>query len=173
MAAHRHPGLFSRLVVFEPIVFPPTGIRPPGDESQLAVGARRRRPVFASYEAAIENYASKPPLGGFTRPALEAYVRFGFREGEDGQVHLKCRTETEAQTFEGGGTHRTWEKLAEIETPVLVIAGRVEPMQPSRIAAEVAELLPNGTYLERPELDHFAPMTHPAEVAELVAAFLA
>lgn len=173
MAAHRHPGLFSRLVVFEPIVFPPLGIRPPGDESPLAAGARRRRAVFPSFEAAIENYASKPPLGGFTRAALEAYVRFGFRLGEDGQVHLKCRPETEAQTFEGGGGHRTWGVLAEIETPVLVIAGKVEPMQPSNIAAGVAEMLPNGTYLERPELDHFAPMTHPAELAALVAGFLA
>ena len=172
IAAHRDPSLFSRLVVFEPIVFPPTGIRPPGDESPLAAGARRRRAVFPSHDAAIANYASKPPLGGFTPAALDAYVRFGFREGEDGQVHLKCLPETEAQTFETGGEHRTWDVLTEIRTPVLVIAGRVEPMQPSNIAAGVAERLPNGTYLERPELDHFAPMTHPDEIAALVAGYL-
>jgi pimeloyl-ACP methyl ester carboxylesterase len=172
MAAHRHPGLFSRLVVFEPIVFPPSGIRDPGDESPLVAGARRRRSVFPSYEAAIENFARKPPLGAFTRAALEAYVQFGFREDAEGQVHLKCEPETEAQTFEGGGGHRTWEVLHEIETPVLVIAGRVEAMQPSHIAAGVAELLPNGTYLEVPELDHFAPMTHPAEIAALVSGFV-
>eukprot|EP01041_Mallomonas_annulata_P019067 gene19067-38259_t len=143
MAAHRHPGLFSRLVVFEPIVFPPAGIRPPGDESPLAAGARRRRATFPSYEAAIENFSAKPPLRGFTPAALDAYVRFGFREDADG-VHLKCRPETEAETFEGGGGHDTWNVLAEIETPVLVIAGKVEPMQPSNIAAGVAELLPSA-----------------------------
>ena len=173
MAAHRHPGLFSRLVVFEPIVFPPAGIRPPGDESPLVAGARRRRATFPSYEAAIENFSTKPPLRGFTPAALDAYVRFGFREDADGQVHLKCRPETEAETFEGGGGHATWNLLSEIDTPVLVVAGKVEPMQPSNIAAGVAELLPNGTYLELPELDHFAPMTHPAEMAALVAGYLA
>jgi len=172
MAAHRDPGLFSRLVLFEPIVFPPSGIRPDGDESPLAAGARRRRAVFPSYGAAIANYAAKPPLGGFTRAALEAYVRHGFRQGDDGQVHLKCLPETEAQTFEGGGGHRTWEVLHQIQIPVLVIAGKVEAMQPSNIAAGVAELLPNGSYLELPELDHFAPMTHPADVAALVAGYL-
>lgn len=44
MAAHAEPGLFRRLVVFEPIVFPPAGIRPDNQESPLVAGARRRRP---------------------------------------------------------------------------------------------------------------------------------
>lgn len=172
MAASREPDLFRRLVVFEPIVFPPAGIRPPGDESPLAAGARRRRAVFPTYDAAIENFAAKRPLSVFTPAALEAYVRYGFREGEDGQVHLKCLPETEAETFETGGAHRTWDVLPEISTPVLVVAGVVEPMQPSNIAAGVAERLPNGTYLELPSFDHFAPMTHPAEMAAIVADFL-
>jgi pimeloyl-ACP methyl ester carboxylesterase len=173
MAAHREPGLFSRIVVFEPIVFPPAGIRPQGDESPLAAGARRRRATFPGYDAAIANFAAKPPLMGFTPEALDAYVRYGFAEGDDGQVHLKCRPETEAETFEGGGGHDTWNVLPEIDTPVLVVAGVVQPMQPSSIAAGVAERLPVATYLEVPEFDHFAPMTHPAEMAELVADFLA
>lgn len=172
MAAHREPDLFRRLVVFEPIVFPPAGIRPPGDESPLAAGARRRRAAFPSFEAAIENFAAKRPLSGFTPEALEAYVRHGFRQGEDGQVHLKCRPDTEAETFETGGGHHTWDVLPEISVPVLVIAGRVEAMQPSAIAGGVAERLPHSTYLELSEFDHFGPMTHPDELAGIVADFL-
>ncbi len=172
MAARRRPDLFSRLVVFEPIVFPPEGIRPPGHESPLAAGARRRRAAFPSYDQAIENFAAKPPLGGFDPAALQAYVRFGFRERDDGQVHLKCLPETEAQTYEGGDGHGTWDTLTEIETPVLVIAGRIEPQQPSSIAAGVAERLPRCTYLELPDRNHFAPMTHPAEIAAQIADFL-
>ncbi len=172
MAAHRAPGLFRRLVVFEPIVFPPAGIRPQGDESPLAAGARRRRAVFPSYEAAIENFAAKPPLRSFTREALDAYVRHGFRLGEDGQVHLKCLPDTEAATFEMGGVHRTWDALPEIDLPVLVVSGVVSPMQPSSIAAGVAERLPSSRYLELPEFDHFAPMTHPDEMAAIVDEFL-
>lgn len=173
MAAHRNPGLFSAIVVFEPIVFPPAGIRPTDSASPLSAGALRRRSSFPSFEAAIENYAAKAPLGRFTRPALEAYVRHGFVAGEDGQVHLKCRPETEAATFDTGGTHRTWDHLGEISTPVLVICGRPAEMQPSSIAARVAEQLPAGRYLQLDDLDHFGPMTDPALIAELTADFLA
>ena len=173
MAAHRDPSLFSCLVVFEPIVFPPEGIRPDtGEASPLSKGARRRRDTFPSHDDAIANYASKPPLGGFTPAALDAYVRYGFGEGEDGQVHLKCRPEIEAATFDTGGTHRTWDVLPQIATPVLVVAGRVEPMQPSNIAAGVADRLPHGSYLEFEEVDHFAPMTHPEHVADVIAEFV-
>jgi pimeloyl-ACP methyl ester carboxylesterase len=169
MAAHRDPTLFHHLVLFEPIVFPPQGIRPEGDgPSHMVEGARRRKASFPSYEAAIANYAAKPPLGAFTPEALEAYVRFGFSQDENGHVHLKCSPETEARTFEMGGHHRTWDLLPEIEVPTVVVAGRVQPMQPGSIAAAVAERLPHGRYLEVDTLDHFGPMTHPAEVAAIV-----
>ncbi|MEX0846216.1 MAG: alpha/beta hydrolase [Ilumatobacteraceae bacterium] len=172
MAAHRDPSLFSRLVVFEPIVFPPEGLRPGGGDSPLVAGARRRRASFPSYEAAIENYARKRPLGAFTPEALDAYVRYGFAPGEDGEVHLKCRPETEAATFETGGTHATWDDLPATTVPVLVVSGVVQEMQPSHIAESIAERLPNATYLEVAAFDHFAPMTHPAEMAEVIADFL-
>lgn len=170
MAAHRDPALFRRLVLFEPIVFPTDGARHEGG-NPLAAGARRRRAAFASYDEAIANYAAKPPLGWFTPEALDAYVRFGFAEGEDGQVHLKCRPDTEAATFEMGGAHETWNVLPMIETPTLVIAGSVAPMQPSAVAGAIAERLPNAAYLELPQFDHFAPMTHPREIADLIADF--
>jgi pimeloyl-ACP methyl ester carboxylesterase len=175
MAAHRDPTLFRRLVLFEPIVFPPPVDDPaaaPAGESPMVAGARRRRASFPSYEAAIANFAAKPPLGAFTPEALEAYVRYGFAQG-DGEVHLKCAPDTEAGTFATGSLHNTWDVLPDIRTEVLVIAGKVEPMQPSRIAEEVAGRLPKGRYLQLDEFDHFGPMTHPAELARVVAAELA
>lgn len=173
MAAQRNPSLFRALVVFEPIIFPPTGIRPEGEPSPLAQGARRRRASFPSFEAAIANYAAKPPLGAFAPEALEAYVRYGFAPGPDGEVHLKCRPEVEAANFELGGSHDTWHALPDITIPVLVICGAPAPMQPSAIASEVASRLANGTYLELRDLDHFGPMVKPGLVADLIADFLA
>jgi len=171
MAALRNPALFRRIIAFEPIVMPPEGLRSAaGDaDNPMVVGARRRRAFFASYDAAIANYSSKPPLNAFTPAALHNYVRFGFAPGDDGQVHLKCTPETEAGTFASGSSHDTWEHLPEIRTEVLVIAGLVQPMQPSLIAEQVAERLPHGRYLQRDGLDHFGPMTHPTEIAAIVA----
>jgi pimeloyl-ACP methyl ester carboxylesterase len=174
MAARRQPTLFRRLVLFEPIVFPPSGIRSPdqgGDNPEnnpMVLGARRRRATFPSFQAAIDNYASKPPLNGFTPDALRAYVLHGFTPDDDG-VHLKCRPDTEAATFASGSGHDTWEHLPTILTDTLVVAGRVEPTQPSMIAAGVAERLPNGRYLQLDVLDHFGPMTRPLLVADVIA----
>jgi hypothetical protein len=51
----------------------------------------------------------------------------------------------------------------------VVVSGIVEDGGPSRFAEEVADELPSGRFVERPELDHFGPMTHPALIADLVA----
>ncbi len=172
LTAHRHPDLFSRLVIYEPVVFPPP--EPATDEGpvELAQRARRRRTTFASLDAAIANFASKPPLGNFTPAALDAYVRHGFREGDDGQVHLKCRPELEATTFEMSKDHEAWDLLPQVTVPVLVVCGLPSHDSPAQHSRSVAERLPNGRYLQIDELDHFGPMTHPEMVAELVAAAL-
>jgi pimeloyl-ACP methyl ester carboxylesterase len=168
MAAAKHPGLFRAIVVFEPIVFPTDRVRDPDAPNHLRDGARRRRAMFDSFEAAIANYASKPPMAAFDPDALDAYVRHGFRQEGD-HVRLKCDPETEAQTFDNSGTHTTWDRLGDIEVPVVVVAGRVEEMQPSAMSEQIAALLPHGRYLPQPHLDHFGPMTQPAEVAAIVA----
>ena len=172
IAAHRRPELFRRIVAFEPIVFPPYARDADPKDSPLAQGALRRRAVLPSYEAAIANYAGKPPLNGFDPAALEAYVRHGFRQDADGQVHLKCTPLTESETFAGGPTHDTWDHLPSIRTEVVIITGRVEEFQPSGVAKGIAERLPHGRYVERDDLDHFGPMTHPAEMAALLAQHL-
>lgn len=167
MAARRRPERFRLLVLYEPIVFPPDAVRPNGPSAMVAA-ARRRRATFPSIEAAVENYASKPPLDGFAPAALDAYVRYGFAQNGDGGIRLKCDPEQEARTFEQGGQHRTWDLLAGIDVPAVVIAGRVDEQQPSRIAEAVAAELPNGRYVGVPELDHFGPFTRPERVAQLV-----
>src|SRR4051812_40897802 len=82
MAALDRPELFRALVVYEPIVMPNDAPRMSGPDNHLAIGARRRRSSFPTFEDAIANYGSKPPLNIFTDEALEAYVRGGFRLGE-------------------------------------------------------------------------------------------
>ncbi len=172
MAAHRRPELFRRIIAFEPIVFPPIPRGDPGD-NPMVHGAMRRRATFHSFAEAIENFSAKAPLRSFNPEALEAYVLHGFAEGRDGKVHLKCTRETEAGTFATGAVHDTWNHLPEIHTEVVVICGRVEQMQASSVSAPIAERLPNCRFVQRHDFDHFAPMTHPAEVAELLTELFA
>ena len=171
MAAHAAPRRFRLLVLFEPIVLPtdlpPTERRP---QSNLPAGSRRRRETFPSIDAAILNFASKPPMQSFTPAALDAYVRHGFGEDpETGDVRLKCDREHEARTFEEGGVHRTWDLLPAISVPTVVVAGELTEHQPSAMAEAIADRMPAGRFLELPELDHFAPMTDPERFAALIA----
>ncbi len=169
MAAAREPGLFDTIVLYEPIVFPSDGpaVGPDGGPSPLVTGARRRRPSFESFDAAIENYRAKPPMSSFDPEVVRLYVGHGFRPAPEG-VRLKCDPEHEARTFEGGGKHHTWDLLPEIETRVVVVSGVVEPAGPSAIARPVAERLANSIYVEIPELDHFGPFVDPARMARLI-----
>ena len=168
MAALREPGLFRALVLFEPIIFPPQAREPGAPPTPLAQGARKRRANFASFDDAIANYASKPPLNCFTRDSLEAYVRHGFRETPEGDVTLKCTPEHEARTFEAGGLHETWDQLGNLTTPVWLCRGAVMPHTPAAIAEQIAQRLPNHTLVAWDDLNHFGPMQDPARLADLV-----
>lgn len=167
MAAHRRPELFSRLVLFEPIVYPPPDPRPDPEVFPLVIGARRRRRRFESFQAAYDNFASKPPLSMFDHDVLHAYVEHGFAESADG-VELRCTPEFEAATFGGSMDNGAWELLPEVEIPVVVLAGMHAEDQPSRIAPAVADALPNGRFVSLPHMTHFGPFTHLAELATLI-----
>jgi pimeloyl-ACP methyl ester carboxylesterase len=175
MAALAQPQLFCGLVVYEPIVMPPELVRNPNGgpspDNYLAIGARKRRSTFASFEDAIDNYSRKAPLNVFAPESMQAYVRGGFSLGDDGNVHLKCTGDAEARTYEAAGNHHTFEHLRELRVPVWVVCGRPEPMQPSSRMAALAEQIPDGRYIEFDQLGHFGPMQDPALIAELIATF--
>jgi pimeloyl-ACP methyl ester carboxylesterase len=174
MAALDEPDVFAGLVLFEPIVMPPAGTSAGAAPSNfLAEGARRRRPTFASYDAALANFGAKPPMNAFTPAALKAYVRDGLVEGDDGQVHLKCTPEHEAQTYETGGAHGTFERLGDVRVPCRYLSGRVEPGQPSAVTELLAERTPGATYHRLAHVGHFAPMEDPAAIAGEIERFAA
>jgi pimeloyl-ACP methyl ester carboxylesterase len=168
MAAARRPELFRLLVLFEPIIFPTERPQEPDRPNMLSAGARRRRSEFDSFDAAIANYASKPPMAAFDPDALDAYVRHGFAQHGD-HVRLKCDPDTEADAFDNGGKHTTWDSLAGLVTPIVVVAGAGKEDGPAMVAEQVAEEAADGRFVPEPTMDHFGPMTHPTEVADLIA----
>lgn len=180
LAAQLDPRAFRALVLFEPIAFPPTTeASDHGEQNQMVVAAQRRTRQFASYDAAYQNYALKLPMSAMSPATLRQYVDHGFRpvdavlDGADaadrGGVVLRCSPDFEAGVFMKGRDNGVWNLLADVEIPVVVISGRVEPMQPSMIAESIARSLPHGTYVGLDDVDHFGPFTHPARLAEIVA----
>jgi pimeloyl-ACP methyl ester carboxylesterase len=171
MAALRAPELFRALVLYEPIIFPPqvrVGNTNAGIPSPLADGARRRRSTFASFDEAITNYSSKPPLNVMRPDALRAYVMHGFDAQHDG-ISIKCSPEHEARTYEMGAIHETWNDLPKLRVPVWLVSGEVIPHTPGAIAALIANEIPGSTLVQWTDLGHFGPMQDPQRFAQLIA----
>lgn len=174
------PGTFSALCCYEPVVLPPEwrsagGAPSPGPTSDpvpLAVLARKRRPSFASRQAAFDNYRSKPPFAGFDPEALRDYVEYGFVDAPDGSVTLACTREDEAAVFESAPLSGVWDHLDQVRPPVAVLAGPDDADPVARVAEPVARRLARGGIHRFPHLDHFGPMTAPSEVGQVVATAL-
>jgi pimeloyl-ACP methyl ester carboxylesterase len=168
LAEQARPGTFAGLWLYEPIVPPPAAAQAIQGGNALADGAARRRSSFPSRAEALANYAGKPPLGRWRADVLHAYVRHGFVDGEDGQVHLACRPDDESRIFRGGGAHGASEHLGEVRCPVVVATGG-EPFGPAAFASSIADGLPDGRLEAYEHLDHFGPQEAPDLLADAIA----
>jgi pimeloyl-ACP methyl ester carboxylesterase len=172
LAARRDPQLFDRLVLFEPIAFPPSDDPDAAANSPLAVGARQRRRHFDSYQQAYDNYASKPPLNQFDPAVLRTYVDYGFapvtqHDDSDAGVELRCTPEMESATFTASMSSGLWDQLPDIDVPVVVI-GSGDGDGPALVAPLVAERLANARYVSLPDQNHFGPFVRPDRFADEV-----
>lgn len=162
------PGTFERLVLIEPIIFPPP-FRVMED-MPLATLALRRRAFFESAAAAYTNYHHKAPFSSWDERSLRAYVEYCFRE--EGEVwSLKCRPEVEADVYRAATAHGAFARLGEIQAPVLVIVGAETTTYPQGYAMELAARFAEGSLHSIERGSHFLPMEHPARVAEEVIRF--
>jgi pimeloyl-ACP methyl ester carboxylesterase len=171
LAELQRPGTFERLYCFEPIVFPSTLTAPrAASNNPLAESARKRRPAFPSFEAAIEHYRARPRLAVLDPQCLELYVRHGFVQ-RDGEVWLKAAPDLEARTYEAATKHGAFDRLAEILCPVLVAASGDGEI-PAKIAPLVAKALPHGRLERFDDLGHLGPIEAPGRVAAAIDDFL-
>ncbi|MCU1372946.1 MAG: putative hydrolase or acyltransferase of alpha/beta superfamily [Actinomycetia bacterium] len=168
LAEERRPGTFRALDLYEPVLVPAGTFPSTGDgDNPMSAAARRRRPSFASRDAAYENYAAKPPLDVLTPAALRAYVDEGFADQPDGTVALKCRPDDEAETFAGGGVHGGWSRLGELHLPVTIVQGGVLDPGPGWMAPAQVEAIAGGRLVVAEGLGHFGPVQDPDLVARL------
>jgi pimeloyl-ACP methyl ester carboxylesterase len=163
MAQLADPGRFRFLILIEPIIFPgPHGRL----DHPLSVLAVRRRKTFDSRAAALENFSSKDAFSGWDAAALEAYVRCGLVG--DGPVELACDPDLEADVYRGSNAHETWERLGDIEIPVLILAGEASDTTPPGFARLQAAQFEKAGLEIVPDAGHFLPMEKPRLVADRV-----
>ncbi len=171
LAAAKDPACARALALFDPVIVP---LEAQQDEeamrsSPLAMGADRRRAVFASRQAAFDAYRGRGGFRTWSDEQLADYVEGGFRATPDGEVTLSCRPAWEASNFR----LHNYDGLAafrESRCPIRVL--RAAEGSTCRIDGYEDELTAGGriTVETVPGTSHFLPMERPDLVRETLRA---
>jgi len=132
--------------------------------------SRRRKSNFASRDEAIARYRSKPPMQSWDPDVLKAYVEYGFRDTDDGQITLKCPGHIEAILYEGTGATDVFEHLDELRMQVCLVTG--EKSDVSVLAEMQRERFRHVEYHVIEAASHFIPQEKPLEATNLIIAWL-
>jgi pimeloyl-ACP methyl ester carboxylesterase len=170
LAATQRAGLFGRLMLLDPIIFPsdPELRARISRSNVLAEGARRRRDLWSSRAEAREKWAAKDMFARWEPAVLDLYVEEGLALRADGQLELKCPREVEATIFEANVSVDVMPKLPKLETPVSLV--RASSGNFSREHFEqIATSMQRAVLIEAPT-GHFIPMEDPAWVVQQAVA---
>jgi len=173
----RHPQLFQRAVLLDPVLFPLSliglrsslsllGIR----RNPMADGARARRHHWPDRDTAYGALHGRGIFRGWEDDAFRAHIDHALADHDTLGVELKCRPSREAEVFESMPA-RLWPALKRIRTPTLLLHGeKTYPFvqQSARKLAGgnqhvIARATPGG---------HCFMQEHSADAARQVADFL-
>ena len=173
VAASRHPGLFERIALVDPVIMPPTDSAaelPRATRPPLAELALKRRAIWNSRDEVRRSW-SKPghAFGHWTEAALELYLQEGFRDRREGGIELKCPVEVEAAVFNHHGSLDLFACAARVEVPALFLRASGGNF-PRSLYEELAAVIPKAR-IEDIEAGHLVPMEAPELLAERLLSF--
>jgi pimeloyl-ACP methyl ester carboxylesterase len=172
-ASAERPELFERLVLVDPVV--PPRMTPELESLRrehgiaIAEGARRRRYVWPSRDAAREKWAGKELFASWDPRALDLYLAEGMLDRPDGQVELACPPEIEAAIFEAHGSLDPMERAAQVVVPTLILWARAGNFPYAHLES-LASRMPRGE-LRLADAGHLVPMEKPELVVRDVLKF--
>ena len=171
VVAARRPTFYQRIVLVDPVLYPPNIDPKLMRGNELALRTRKRRRRFESRRAARDYFATKPLFEAFPAQALDLYVGEGLRDLPEGGVGLKCAPEIEAQIFGGPHTLDLYEAADQLEIPALVLWA-TRGNFPREAFEEWVARIQRGTLAEI-EGGHLIAMEDPKRVAAATLAFCA
>lgn len=172
-------GMFERLVLFDPVILAPEFYAPDAQwfTSDAPHPSIRRKRDFASAEAMMERFADREPYSLFEPRVFEDYCRHGLTALERGGFELACTPEMEASVYmasrSNSGIHETAKAL---DTPALIVRAqqtKAMDFKGSPTWPQLAQTMPQGVDLHRPDHTHFHPFEDSADAARIVAEFIA
>lgn len=126
----KHPQLFKRAVLLDPVIFTPglqafiktcEHLRFTGFNA-LAKKTAGRRMHWPDRQVAYASLTGRGAYKGWTTEALTAFVDHALRIGDQDGVQLKCSPQLEATIF-SSAPNGLWRALRQVKVPVLMMYG--------------------------------------------------
>ncbi|MAM59859.1 alpha/beta fold hydrolase [Hydrocarboniclastica marina] len=174
MAAARQPNKVQGLILAEPVIMDPwqgrmlwlAKLLRRSHRFALAAGAARRRAVFDSHTAALDNYRGRGGFKTWPEAWLEAYVRYGFVPQRD-HVRLACSPDWESTTF-AHTEHNPWPGVRQLRCPVIALAAERASTFSQAARKKMRASLPSAEVRVIAETTHFLPMERPGAVRDAI-----
>lgn len=173
-AAIKRPDLFKKIVLIEPVFLPATMIgffqlvpkKWRKHLNPLIKLTLKRRDVWQSKQEVFDAYRKKRVFAQLSDAVLWDYLNAGLKKRADGKITLTYSKEWEAHFF--SMAPQVWQKLRQLETPVLGIRG--EHSDTLRISQweKWQQLKPAHTFLEIKNTGHLLPLEQPESLAQKI-----
>lgn len=178
LAAARHPGLFRKLVLIEPVFLPEwwyalLSVMPVSWRYRmipLARQALRRRTWWSDTETAFTHLRRKAVFRRIPDAVFREMMTAMVRPGETGGVVLHYARDWEARIY--ATVTNPWRALRHLQVPVLILRGKESDTLPDKVWTRMEKALPTGYFREIGEAGHLLPFEKPLETAAEVLAFL-
>jgi pimeloyl-ACP methyl ester carboxylesterase len=173
VAAALAPGAFSKLVLLDPVILPPSYYVGGTGNSHFA---RKRKNVWHSPEEMFERFKDRPPFRDWDTAVLRDYCEWGLTLNGNDFV-LACPPEIEASIYENASQPESNPHpfIARVDIPVLVVRGGRGPtgeitadLSASPTAVDLASRFRKGRDVVLPN-SHYIPMEAPALVADIIS----
>ncbi|MBJ9973870.1 alpha/beta hydrolase [Pseudomonas sp. S75] len=173
----RHPALFERAVLLDPVLFSPAMLTVMAVSRVLGLHRRHglarkaatRRSQWPDRDTAVSSLQERGIFRGWSEASLQAYVAHAIGDCGD-KVVLKCRPNREVEVFSSRPTH-LWPDLQRIEAPTLILHGEQSYPFVVRSAQRLARLNPSVT--EQPVAGgHCFMQQDPVSAAQAIELFL-
>lgn len=130
LMAASHPTHFSRLMLLDPVIFPPPmyamirafvlcGLPVP---NAMAKRAKERRAHWPSKDAAMDYLQDRGIFKGWSSDAFHAYIDHALTHSVDQGSRLKCCPQRESEIFASAPKH-LWRSIKKITIPTTLLYG--------------------------------------------------
>lgn len=178
IAAFKRPDLFSRLVLFEPVVLPSwvylmTNFLPRyflKKSNPIVKSTLVRTDNWESKEAAFNHFRPKKLFADVGDKELLDYINAGTSEEKSGTVSLTYSKEWEAQVYMTFSN--PWGYITNLQTPYLALRGETSTTIREETWRKWQKLKGSNVLIQFDDCGHLLPIEKPEEMAKTILSYL-